>query len=133
MQARNYKSSLWNMEYVACGGAFECPRICRTSIHVYLQQDTIQCCNYMYMYIILYVTVLLYCICIVLYSTMCTGWLSAKPSTSKERQQLIRQYIYFLQLTLFSALRLSHCPSSSTSFFSCNSFSVLCLPRFSVF
>ena len=28
------KSSLWNMGYVARGGAFECPRIYRTSIHI---------------------------------------------------------------------------------------------------
>ena len=27
------KSSLWNMEYVACGGAFECPPIYRTSMY----------------------------------------------------------------------------------------------------
>ena len=29
------KSSLWNMEYVARGGAFERPHIYRTRIHVY--------------------------------------------------------------------------------------------------
>ena len=40
MQAHNYKtslcyskSSLWNMEYVARGGAFECQRIYRTSTY----------------------------------------------------------------------------------------------------
>ena len=34
MQARNYKTSLWNMGYVACSSAFECPRIYRTSMYV---------------------------------------------------------------------------------------------------
>ena len=29
------KSSLWNMEYVARGGAFECPRIYRTHVGIY--------------------------------------------------------------------------------------------------
>ena len=41
MQVRNYKttskSSLWNMEYVARGGALECPRIYRTSTFVYIR------------------------------------------------------------------------------------------------
>ena len=35
------KSSLWNMEYVARGGAFECPRIYRTSVHVYIYTCTL--------------------------------------------------------------------------------------------
>ena len=35
MQVCNYKTSLWDMEYVARGGAFEHPRIYRTRfVHV---------------------------------------------------------------------------------------------------
>ena len=31
LHCATFKCSLWNMEYVARGGAFECPRIYRTS------------------------------------------------------------------------------------------------------
>ena len=43
------KSSLWNMEYVAHGSAFERPCIYRTSIHIHVYKHM-----YMYMYMYIY-------------------------------------------------------------------------------
>ena len=46
-----YKSSLWNMEYVARGGAFERPRIYRTSIYNTHHTMYVYTCIYLHHYV----------------------------------------------------------------------------------